>query len=76
MGVDGSDLRVSCAKVKNVSKLALEGQRLEAKEQVVGVSLVKGTSREVDGVVGNRRRCVGTVVGGKLAGFGSNKQGG
>ena len=46
---------------------------MEAKEQVGGLSLVQGTVLEVDRVVGNRRRCVGTVVGGKGAGFGSNK---
>ena len=46
---------------------------MEAKEQVGGVSLVKGTSREVDRLVGNRRRCVGTGVGGRGVGYRSNK---
>ena len=42
---------VSCAKVQNGSKLGLEGQRLEAKEEVGGVSLVQGTFLEVDRAV-------------------------
>ena len=69
-GVNGLDLVGSSTGVENVLGLGLEGWRFEAKEVVSGVSGVQGTSMEVDRLVWNKRLYVGTVVGGKLAGFG------
>ena len=51
LGVNGLVLLQISTGVENVSGSGLEGWRLEAKEQGVGVSWVQGTSMGVDGSI-------------------------
>ena len=69
LGVNWLDSVQISKGVENVFGLGLEGWRLEAKEQGVGVSWVQSLSMGVDGWIWSKIRYVGTSFGGKWVGF-------